>query len=92
MSRNLNGTPARKTAGLGDIRVIIGGLIGIYGAILTVMGITGSVADRANLWTGIGLLAACGIFLLWDHVAPTYIDEPETVPEGATGEVTDQLG
>ena len=48
----------QHTAGAFDIRNIIGGLIGVYGVILTVMGIfgdqerdkTGGV--NANLWAG----------------------------------------
>lgn len=75
MSKTQKQSAPRRTAGLGDIRVIIGGLIGIYGVILTIMGIAGGKAATANLWAGIGMLAGCAVFLLWNFLSPTVMDE-----------------
>lgn len=77
----------QHTAGLFDIRNIIGGLLGIYGVILLLMGLfadpalekTGGV--NANLWAGIVLLVVAAVMLLWAKLRPTY------VPEGAAAKV-----
>lgn len=79
-------TTRQHSAGLFDIRNIIGTLLGIYGAILLLMGIFADPAfDRtggvnANLWAGIALLVVCAVMLLWARLRPTY------VPEGAAAE------
>ena len=70
--------PAR-TAGLADIRNIIGGLLGIYGVILFLLGIladpqedkTGGV--NANLWAGLALLVASAVFLTWARLRPVVV-------------------
>lgn len=61
-----------RATNLLDVRKIIGGLLGIYGAILLVAGIVASDADKekaagvnVNLWVGIALLLACAIFWGW---------------------------
>jgi len=77
----------RHVAGLGDLRNIIGGLLFVYGVILTVMGIfgdkeldkTGDV--NANLWAGLALLVAGGAFLLWARLRPLVV--PERQDDGA---------
>lgn len=79
-------TQRQHTAGIFDIRNIIGGLLGIYGLILLLMGIfadpelekTGGV--NANLWAGIALVVFGAAMLLWAKLRPTY------VPEGAAAE------
>jgi len=72
------------TAGLLDIRNIIGGLLGIYGLILTLLGIfadpqtdkTGGV--NANLWAGLALLVGGAIFIAWAKLRPVVVpDEAE---------------
>ena len=71
----------RKTAGLFDIRNFIGGLLGIYGVVLTAMGLfadpelskTGGV--NANLWTGLSLLAVAAVFVIWARLRPTIVPE-----------------
>ena len=73
--------PRRHTAGLLDIRTIIGGLLGVYGVILTFMGIfgdkeldkTGGV--NANLWAGLALLVTGIGFLVWARVRPIVVPE-----------------
>ncbi|MBH1935389.1 hypothetical protein I5Q34_14085 [Streptomyces sp. AV19] len=55
-----------------DIRLVLGGLFTVYGVLVTAAGIAASDEDLAkaqgvniNLWTGLGLLALGGVFLLW---------------------------
>ena len=80
-------TKRRHTAGLLDIRNIIGGLLFVYGVILTLMGIfgdpeydkTGDV--NANLWAGIALLIGGGAFMLWARLRPIVV--PEDQDDGA---------
>jgi hypothetical protein len=77
---------ADKTAGLFDIRNIIGLLMAVYGVVLLLMGIfgdeegdkTGNV--NANLWAGIVLLVVGIIFLVWARLRPVVVDE-EVVAE-----------
>ncbi|WP_205473157.1 hypothetical protein [Nocardioides sp. SYSU D00038] len=80
----------RHTAGVLDIRNIIGGLLAAYGVILTLMGLfgdkelekTGDV--NANLWAGLALLAVGIGFLLWARLRPVVVPE-STHDEGAAG-------
>ncbi|GAA1579058.1 MULTISPECIES: hypothetical protein [Kribbella] len=67
----------KKKAGAFDIRVVIALLVGIYGVVLTVLGLTGSQAetDKAaginiNLWGGIGMLVFAALFVLWARLRP----------------------
>jgi len=78
--------PRRARAGLFDVRVIIGTLLGIYGVVLTIYGLAfTSDADLAkvngenlNLWTGICLIIASVIFIVWARVRPVLVPvEPE---------------
>lgn len=74
-------TSAAHTAGLFDIRNLIGALLGIYGLILTLAGIfadteedkTGGV--NANLWAGLILLVAGLIFIAWARLRPVVVPE-----------------
>ena len=60
-----------KTAGLFDIRNVIGSLLSIYGVILLLMGIFGDEQGQktgnvnANLWSGLILLVVGIIFIFW---------------------------
>lgn len=82
----------QHTAGAFDIRNIIGGLIGLYGVILTVMGIFGDQEGdktggvNANLWAGLVMLAIGAAFLVWARVRPV------VVPEHPTQEPQDDAG
>lgn len=75
------GSGSRHTAGLFDIRRIIGALMGIYGVILVLLGLftdtepekTGGV--NANLWAGLGLLVVSGVFLAWAQLKPIVVPE-----------------
>ena len=60
-----------------DLRVVIGGLLALYGVILTVMGVFASEASKAksaginiNLWAGLVILAGGAIFLAWARLRP----------------------
>ncbi len=80
-----SGTGAHK-AGLFDIRFIIGALIGIYGVILTILGIVGNHTDKTkadgvniNLWAGIVMLLIAAFFLVWARLRPIIVpDHVET--------------
>lgn len=76
MSTENQSPAAPRRAAAFDIRNFIGGLLGLYGIILTAMGIfgdpelpkTGGV--NANLWAGILLLLVSAIFLGWARIRP----------------------
>lgn len=61
-----------------DIRLIIALLLGVYGLVLTVIGlffVTDEEIDKSagvniNLWTGIAMLVGCGLFVLWALLRP----------------------
>lgn len=67
-----------------DLRIVIALLFGIYGVILTIMGIIGDTQaelDKAgglhiNLWTGIGMLVVAAAFVLWQRLRPMLSGTP----------------
>lgn len=82
---------ARHTAGAFDIRNFIGMLLGLYGVILTAMGLfgdkeldkTGGV--NANLWAGLALIVVAAGFIGWARMRPTLVPEHvEPVTDDAT--------
>jgi hypothetical protein len=80
-------TGATHTAGAFDIRNFIGALLGLYGIILTLMGIfadpaydkTGGI--NANLWAGIVLLVMSAIFLIWARLKPIIVPAHVETPD-----------
>ena len=77
-----------ETVGAFDIRVFIGALIGLFGVILTLMGLlaynaaqaelTGGI--NANLWAGL-VMAAVGIaFFAWAKLEPIRIVVQDNAP------------
>lgn len=78
-----DGTGTRPhRAGLFDIRVIIGALIGIYGVVLTLMGLFGSSglkhkADgiNVNLWAGLVMIVVAVFFIAWARIRPIVVPE-----------------
>jgi hypothetical protein len=67
----------KKKAGAFDIRVVIALLIGIYGVVLTILGIVEKQpeVDKAaginiNLWGGIGMLVFTALFVAWARLRP----------------------
>lgn len=81
-----------KTAGAFDIRNVIGVLLGIFGIILTIAGLVGLSPEEAektggidaNLWTGIGLIIAAVVFLVWARLRPIRIVD-DSAASGAVG-------
>ncbi len=88
MSETSHGTESHgvKKAGAFDVRTIIGALLGIYGLVLTLMGIFGETGEsktggiNANLWAGLALLAVGIVFLAWARLRPIVV--AETPDEG----------
>ena len=77
-----DGTRGRRhTAGAFDIRNFIGALLGIYGVILTLLGIFGDKAyDKtggvnANLYAGIVLIVISAVFIGWARLRPIIVPE-----------------
>jgi xanthine/uracil/vitamin C permease (AzgA family) len=74
----------RKTSAF-DIRLIIALLVGVYGLVLTVVGIgftTDEEIERSagvniNLWAGIGMLVVCLLFVAWAWLRPLRVPERE---------------
>jgi len=92
MSSTQQGTTAEKKvkAGALDVRVIIGGLLGLFGAVLFVTGLVVGVGtgkpphadpQRLNLYVGIGLLVAAIFFLAWSRVRPLLVPVEEGTVE-----------
>ena len=71
-------TPSASTATLFDLRTVIAVLFGIYGVILTILGLVQEDPDQLakaggidlNLWTGIGMMVIAGIFVAWLLLRP----------------------
>jgi hypothetical protein len=60
-----------------DLRMVIGGLLTLYGVVLTIMGVFASDEAKAkaaginiNLWAGLVILAGGAIFLAWARLRP----------------------
>jgi hypothetical protein len=84
---------ATGMASLFDLRMVIGGLLALYGVTLTVMGVFASDDAKAkaaginiNLWAGLVILAGGAVFLAWAVLRPlraedlqdTDTDHPKT--------------
>jgi hypothetical protein len=73
-----------------DIRLIIAVLTGVYGIVLTVLGLFVTSADEIdksagvniNLWTGLALIVVTLLFVVWVRLRPLRIpvhhDEEDT--------------
>lgn len=74
-------TGSKNTAGIFDIRNIIGALLAIDGVILLLMGLFADVeADKtgdvnANLWAGIALTVVGVGFLAWARLRPVVVPD-----------------
>ena len=92
------GSPApagqgRHTAGAYDVRTVIAGLIGLYGIVLTILGIVDySEADRAktgdvnaNLYAGIAMIAVALVFAAWLWLRPIVVDPAALQKEKGEG-------
>jgi hypothetical protein len=79
---------ATGVASLFDLRMVIGGLLALYGVILTVMGVFASDAAKAkaadiniNLWAGLVILAGGAIFLAWARLRPLRAEDLQPADE-----------
>jgi hypothetical protein len=92
MPANEQGTTTEKkvSAGALDVRVIIGGLLGVFGIVLLITGLvngTGSGKpphadpDHLNLYVGIGLLVAALFFIGWSRLRPLLVPVEEGTVE-----------
>jgi hypothetical protein len=76
---SVNTTKKQHTAGALDIRNVIGALLGIYGVILTLMGLFGDTetdktgGTNANLWAGLVMLVVGIVFIVWARVKPVVV-------------------
>lgn len=69
-----------------DIRLIIALLMGVYGLVLTVMGIGFTTEDELNradglninLWAGIAMLIFTAAFVLWAKLRPLVVPPSAT--------------
>ena len=75
----------KKKSGAFDIRIVIAALVGIYGLVLTVLGLVEKQAeiDKAaginiNLWGGLGMLLFTVLFVLWARLRPIVAPVEET--------------
>ncbi len=71
----------KHTAGLFDLRFIIGGLLTVYGLILTLLGIFNATDEELargdglniNLWAGLGMLVVGILFAVWARWRPLVV-------------------
>jgi putative Mn2+ efflux pump MntP len=76
-----------------DVRLIIALLLGVYGLVLTVLGlffvndadIDKSAGVNVNLWTGLAMLVFCGLFVLWALLRPLRVPERPPTEESTEG-------
>lgn len=86
MAESTDKAPKAHKAGLFDMRVIIGALLGIYGIITLLAGlfVADEAIDRAdglniNVVAGIGMIVTAALFVLWARLRPIVVpDEPES--------------
>jgi hypothetical protein len=72
----------KHTAGAYDVRTVIAGLIGLYGIVLTIMGLVADDAEdraktgdwNANLWSGIVMIVVAVVFAVWVLLRPVVVD------------------
>lgn len=72
---------ASRMTRLFDVRLVIAGLLGLYGVVLVVRGafdgptqIARAAGLAVNLWTGIALVVVAALFLLWTWRRPLGIE------------------
>ncbi|GAB2578460.1 hypothetical protein [Kribbella endophytica] len=70
----------KKKAGAFDIRVVIALLVGVYGVVLTVLGIIADPAEVAkadglniNLWGGLAMIVFALLFVAWSRLRPIVV-------------------
>ena len=92
MSADEQGTTTERkvAAGALDVRVIIGGLLGLFGVVLFVTGLVVGVGSgkpphadpqRLNLYVGISLIVAALFFIGWSRLRPLLVPVEEGTVE-----------
>ena len=85
------GAEKAHKAGAFDVRNFIGALLGLYGVVLLLTGLFGtddaalakSDGVNVNIWTGIALLVAGGVFIGWARLRPVVVPpEHDDQPAG----------
>jgi membrane-bound ClpP family serine protease len=92
-TESTDGDTEVRRAGVFDIRNFIGGLIGFYGVVLLVYGITSHGESHAstgglniNLWAGIGMTVVAVGFAVWARVRPVIVAvKSEDQPQESAG-------
>lgn len=80
MSSTANG---KRKVGVFDIRFVIGGLIGLYGVILTLLGLFNASDEELargdgvniNLWAGLGMLGFALLMGVWAYWRPVIVPD-----------------
>jgi len=81
----MTSTERTRRAAAFDIRLVIALLMGVYGVVLTVLGIgfttdaeiTKSAGVNINLWAGLGMLVVAALFVLWTWLRPLRVPDPD---------------
>lgn len=68
-------------AGLFDIRLIIGSLLGVYGVVVLLTGLIGNDthvqgSKAINIWVGLALVVVSAGFATWTKLRPIVVPEP----------------
>ena len=78
------------SSGLFDLRLLIGGLLGVYGVILFIASFFTDTAKsdgiNINLWMGIGMFVSGLLFLLWARLAPLKLEGESALAKAERGE------
>jgi hypothetical protein len=82
----------RHSAGLFDIRNIIGSLVLIYGVVLLIMGLINNSDEdlmksdgfNINFWAGLGMLLLGVFFIGWSVLRPVVVQSTEVVSDDDT--------
>ncbi|HYY78228.1 MAG TPA: hypothetical protein VFD04_03475 [Actinomycetes bacterium] len=80
---------AVRAARLFDLRMVIGGLLTLYGVVVTAVGLFASGGTRTkaaginiDLWAGLAMLAAGLLFLAWVALRPLRAEQLEEEAAG----------
>lgn len=79
-----------RSASLFDLRTVIAVLFGLFGVILTIVGLVGETPEglekaggiALNLWTGIGMLVLAALFTAWLLARPAISGDGGGRPDG----------
>ncbi len=89
-SKKADDLDSSRISRLFDIRLILGGLLSLYGMILLITGLVDmrphkSPGMHLNLWTGLGMLVLGLLMLAWMRMRPLAPPDPESLKEPDAG-------